>query len=127
VPRSAHAPIPPSCSPRRIWIPRESGWRRRRAGGAAAGRGGEEAGEEGEGEGRQRRGAGEGGARGAQERDGEGSGESGRREKVRVWAAGGGYCKSASQGGFCEDGSIIKFSLLYVEINISARFYVKNI
>ena len=118
VPRSAHAPIPPSCSPRRIWIPRESGWRRRRAGGAAAGRD-EEAGEEGEGEGRQRR--------GAQERDGEGSGESGRREKVRVWAAGGGYCKSASQGGFCEDGSIIKFSLLYVEINISARFYVKNI
>ena len=65
--------------------------------------------------------------RGAQEREGEGSGESGRREKVRVWAAGGGYCKSASQGGFCEDGSIIKFSLLYVEINISARFYVKNI
>ena len=60
VPRSAHAPIPPSCSPRRIWIPRESGWRRRRAGGAAAGRD-EEAGEEGEGEGRQRRGAGEGG------------------------------------------------------------------
>jgi len=118
VPRSAHAPIPPSCSPRRIWIPRESGWRRRRAGGAAAGRD-KEAGEEGEGEGRQRR--------GAQEREGEGSGESGRREKVRVWAAGGGYCKSASQGGFCEDGSIIKFPLLYVEINISARFYVKNI